>query len=163
VHNHEPQGYRCVFCDYLNGRFNDQVQDSHVVERTGQSLAFVSPRWWVNNEGHVIVVPAQHVENLYDLTEPMATPLLAAVRRAALALKSAYGCAGTSVRQHNEPAGDQEIWHLHVHVFPRHADDGLYGSPFRRAEPAEMDSYASRLRAAYRATSADPWPRTGSA
>lgn len=46
----------------------------------------------------------------------------------ALALKAALSCDGISTRQQNEPAGDQDVWHYHVHVFPRYADDGLYGS-----------------------------------
>jgi diadenosine tetraphosphate (Ap4A) HIT family hydrolase len=27
----------------------------------------------------------------------------------------------------NEPAGNQDVWHLHVHVFPRHDGDRSYG------------------------------------
>ena len=109
----------------------------------------VSPKWWVNNPGHVIIIPVPHVENLYDLPDSLAVPLLGAVRRAALALKAAYRCAGTSVRQHNEPAGNQDVWHLHVHVFPRYDGDGLYGSPSRPAGLGEMDDFAARLRPAY--------------
>jgi histidine triad (HIT) family protein len=131
------------------GVYNEFVSASHEVERTSQTLAFVSPKWWVNNEGHVIVIPLQHVENLYDLPDAVAVPLLGAVRRAALALKAAYGCPGTSIRQHNEPAGNQDIWHIHVHVFPRYDGDELYGAPSRQAEHSEMDHFAARLRPAY--------------
>jgi diadenosine tetraphosphate (Ap4A) HIT family hydrolase len=41
-------------------------------------------------------------------------------------MKDAYRCDGVSTRQHNEPAGDQDVWHLHVHVLPRHQGDQLY-------------------------------------
>jgi histidine triad (HIT) family protein len=41
-------------------------------------------------------------------------------------MRIAYACDGISLRQHNEPAGDQDVWHLHVHVFPRHQGDHLY-------------------------------------
>lgn len=149
--SHEPPDYECPFCGYAAGIFNDHVRASHVVEGTPESLSFVASRWWVNNEGHIIVIPRAHVENLYVIPDALAVPLMAALRRAALALKSAYGCAGTSVRQHNEPAGNQELWHLHFHVFPRYAGDELYGSPFRSAGHAEMDHRAALLRAAYAA------------
>jgi histidine triad (HIT) family protein len=53
------------------------------------------------------------------------------------------------VRQHNEPAGNQDAWHYHVHVFPRYAGDALYGSlPEREFVSAERRRpYADRLRA----------------
>ncbi len=41
-------------------------------------------------------------------------------------MKEGYGCEGTSFRQHNEPAGYQDVWHYHLHVFPRWKDDELY-------------------------------------
>jgi histidine triad (HIT) family protein len=41
-------------------------------------------------------------------------------------MKEVYRCDGVSTRQHNEPAGDQDVWHLHVHVFPRYEGDQLY-------------------------------------
>ena len=48
------------------------------------------------------------------------------VQRVAVAMRAAYACDGISVRQHNEPAGGQDVWHLHVHVFPRYDGDRLY-------------------------------------
>jgi len=35
-----------------------------------------------------------------------------------MALRAAYGCEGTSTRHYNEPAGNQDVWHIHIHVFP---------------------------------------------
>jgi histidine triad (HIT) family protein len=50
------------------------------------------------------------------------------VREVAIAIRQTYGCKGVSTRQHNEPAGNQEAWRYHGHVFPRYADDQLYSS-----------------------------------
>jgi len=41
-------------------------------------------------------------------------------------MKSSYKCDGISMRQHNEPAGNQDIWHYHLQVFPRYEGDNLY-------------------------------------
>ncbi len=62
-------------------------------------------------------------------------------------MRSAYDCEGTSTRQHNEPAGNQDVWHLHVHVFPRHGDDRLYEQhrSTRWVTPQERKPYADRL------------------
>jgi histidine triad (HIT) family protein len=65
----------------------------------------------------------------------------------ALAMKAAYACQGIMLRQHNEPAGEQHIWHYHLHVIPRYENDQLHLSrkqPFAAHERAE---YALQLRA----------------
>ena len=55
-----------------------------------------------------------------------------------------------STRQHNEPAGYQDVWHYHVHVFPRYAGDELYATRDVYWPSAdEMRAFADRLRAAW--------------
>jgi histidine triad (HIT) family protein len=65
-------------------------------------------------------------------------------------MREAYGCEGTSTRQHNGAAAGQEVDHLHVHVFPRYAGDGLYrrDAEHRFAPAEERAPYAAKLRAA---------------
>ena len=122
------------------------------MERTDDTITFVSPKWWQNNPGAVLVVPTRHVENLYDVPDELALPLLRATRRAALAVRAAYEAAGTSTRQHNEPAGNQDVWHYHVHVFPRFPGDDLYRSRSGWPSADEMADRAVQLRAAYGAS-----------
>lgn len=95
--------------------------------------------------GHVIIVPHLHYENIYDLPLGAATEVHAMAKSVALAMKNAYGCEGISTRQHNEPAGNQDVWHYHLHVFPRYMDDGLYGSERSLMGTAERAVYARRL------------------
>jgi histidine triad (HIT) family protein len=149
MYDHEPPGYDCPFCRLLRGVDSERNAQSDIVWRDARTAAFVSPRWWPANHGHVLVVPSTHVENLYDISEDDLCAVAATTKRIALALKEAYGCAGTSTRQHNEPAGNQDVWHLHVHVFPRYEGDRLYQrhEDHRWTTPAERLPYASRLRA----------------
>ena len=67
----------------------------------------------------------------------------------AVAMRAAYGCNGISTRQHNEPAGGQDAWHYHFHVFPRYHDDDLYGSkPLPRFATGEQRwPHVEKLRA----------------
>lgn len=94
----------------------------------------------------MLVVPNEHIENIYGLRRELAADIHETARRVALALKDGYGCAGVSTRQHNEPAGYQEVWHYHLHVFPRYEGDDLYGSPWRDTTPDERRPYAAKLR-----------------
>lgn len=98
----------------------------------------------------MLVIPNEHVENIYAIDESALCAVSATVKRVAVALRSAYACDGTSTRQHNEPAGNQDVWHLHVHVFPRYAGDDLYGSHEEThwTTAAERAPYAATLRAA---------------
>ena len=95
------------------------------------------------------MIPNRHFENVYDLPAELGTPIQRAVRSAALAMKSAFGCAGVSTRQHNEPAGNQDVWNYHVHVFPRWHGDTLYGTDGEPADPDELRRRAEALRAAW--------------
>jgi histidine triad (HIT) family protein len=111
-------------------------------------MALISPRWWPSNHGHVLVVPIRHYENLYELPAGVGHAVHDLVRDVAIAIRVIYGCGGVSTRQHNEPAGGQDAWHYHVHVFPRYAGDQLYASaPYPEFVTAEQrQPYADRLR-----------------
>ncbi|HTV20587.1 MAG TPA: HIT family protein [Polyangiaceae bacterium] len=145
---HAPPDYDCPLCAIVAGRNAalPYAQQSDVVLRAGGATAFISSRWWPNNAGHVIVIPDTHVENLYDLTAELAVPIHEAARRVAIAMKHVYGCAGTSTRQHNEPAGNQDVWHYHLHVYPRYEGDRLYELQGHLTSPEERAPYAARLR-----------------
>ena len=148
---HAPLDYGCPFCALVRGEDlpSPRTTQAEIVLREPDVVAFVASVQWPNNAGHVVVIPVRHFENLYDLPDDLAQPLLSATRRVALALKAAYGCPGTSTRQHNEPAGNQDVWHLHVHVFPRWADDRLYEQhrSTRWVTAEERRPYADRLAA----------------
>lgn len=103
------------------------LQDE-IVARDDLTLTFVGSHGFGTHPGHLLVIPHHHVENIYELTDKTAFAIDKAVRRAAIALRFGLGCEGISIRQHNEPAGDQDVWHYHVHVMPRYKDDGLYES-----------------------------------
>lgn len=142
MYNHAPPGYECSVCKVLAGDVGDDV----VVAEIAHAAALVSRRIWANGPGHVLVVPKAHYENLYDLEDVAGLDIHRLTRRIAIAFKLAYGCDGTSVRQHNEPAGNQhDMWHLHVHVFPRYEGDDLYRSDHRDSTLAERLDLATKI------------------
>ena len=143
MYNHAPPGYECFVCDVVAGAAGDNV----VVTENERALAIVSRRVWAKGPGHVLVVPKEHYENLYDLEDEAALDIHRLTRGIAIGLKKAFECDGTSTRQHNEPAGNQGLWHLHVHVFPRYDGDDLYGSPYRDSTYEERLDFAARLQA----------------
>jgi len=94
----------------------------------------------------VFVVANMHYENVYELPPELGAPIQRAVWNVALAMKQAYGCEGVSTVQHNEPHGNQDVWHYHV--FPRYPGDDLYASRRRLTTAEERQPYAEKLREA---------------
>jgi histidine triad (HIT) family protein len=64
----------------------------------------------------------------------------------ALAMKAVYSCDGVSTRQHNEPAGNQDVWHYHLHVTPRYEDDQFYLTHREFMPVNERAKHAEKLR-----------------
>jgi histidine triad (HIT) family protein len=98
------------------------------------------------NPGHVIVATKRQVETILDLDDELAGALFRTVVRVARAVDEAFKPAGITVLQANKPAGWQTVPHVHVHVLPRHADDGV-GLVWPRKEPPleELRALAARI------------------
>jgi histidine triad (HIT) family protein len=138
---HEPPDYDCPFCRIARGHLPGRV-----VFRNEDVMVLVNIKWWPNNPGGLLVVPVQHHENVYDLPPDLGSSIQWAVRASAKTLKAAFGCDGVSTRQHNEPAGNQDVWHHHTHVFPRWFGDRLYDLQGELVPLEEVERVASVLR-----------------
>jgi histidine triad (HIT) family protein len=154
--NHEPANYVCPFCLVINGVENERVQtkQADIVYRDDLITAFIASCWWGINKGHVIIVPNKHFENIYDLPAEYSHRVHDFEKELAIALKHTYLCDGVSSRQHNEPAGNQDVWHYHLHVFPRYNGDDLYHSTRAFADPVERTIFANRLKEYFNKTDA---------
>jgi histidine triad (HIT) family protein len=69
--------------------------------------------------GHTLVVPKAASRNILDADPATFGPLMAAVQKVALAVKTAFAADGITILQYNEAAGGQSVFHLHFHVIPR--------------------------------------------
>jgi histidine triad (HIT) family protein len=150
MYNHEPPGYECPLCLIAAGKPTDRGdQEPDVFYRDEICTAYVAGKWWRSNPGHVIIMPNNHYENLYDLPSEVGHRIFDVSQQVALALKKTYPCEGVSTRQHNEPAGNQDVWHYHLHVFPRNGGDELYLNHKDTYWPTaeEKRPYAEKLKA----------------
>jgi len=148
MYNHAPPNYVCPFCRLVQGQESEQSQlkQTDIVFQNAETTAFMATRKYPNNQGHVLIVPNQHFENIYDLPPALSTKIHALSRDIALAMKSEYRCDGITIRQHNEPAGDQNIWHYHLHVIPRYEEDDFQSAQKSPLEPGERAELARRLK-----------------
>ena len=90
------------------------------------------------------------------MPSPVGHTMFDLMRVTATALKETYRCDRTSGRQHNEPTGNQDVWHYHFHVFALYVGDNLYlnhaDSYWLSAE--QKRPYVERLRAYFSAFAA---------
>lgn len=145
MYTHAPEGYPCPFCLIVQDSLKST--NPEIVCQDDEITAFMSLHNWPNNLGHVLVIPNDHFENIYDLPVQLGSRIYQCARAVALAMKSAYGCAGITTRQHNEPAGGQEIWHYHLHVIPRYPGDEFYQTRLVLVEAGLRRENARKLRA----------------
>ncbi len=146
--HHEPAHYLCPFCDWLAGNETEHKQNDDIILQDECTTAFISPKWWINNPGNVIIIPNHHVENIYDIDDDTLSRIALATRHVACAIRETYdGCTGVSTQQHNEPDENQDIWHFHTHVFARYPGDRLYENHAnkRTVSHTERAPYAATL------------------
>jgi histidine triad (HIT) family protein len=98
-------------------------------------MAFISAHQWTKYRDYVLIIPNQYFENLYELPDEVGGKIHSLSRRSVLAKKAVYRCDGVSTRQHNEPAGNQDVWHYHLHVFSRYEQDNLYTGRYTLLPP----------------------------
>lgn len=97
--------------------------------------------------GHTLVLPRRHAADIWDIRREDAGRLMEAVHDVAALLAERLGPDGMTMFQANRPAGWQTVFHIHVHLVPRHEGDPLTPSwrP-RNAAEAELDATLSRIR-----------------
>lgn len=108
----------CIFCAVASG-----AAPRHVVLEDERTVAFLDRN--PATRGHTLVVPKLHARNLWTIDEPTFGAVAAMVRAVAQLLLERLQPDGVTLFQANERAGWQDVFHLHVHVVPRYADDGL--------------------------------------
>ena len=134
----------CVFCAIVAGR-----EPASRVYEDAATLAFMNLRQ--ANPGHVLVIPKAHVVTVDQLPLDLAAALGQAVVRVSRAIQCCFAPDGLSVWQSNGVAAGQEIFHVHVHLFPRRVGDGclaVYPALPPVVARAELDHLAARLQAA---------------
>ena len=135
----------CIFCRIITGEM-----PASVVHRDERCLAFMDIR--PVNPGHLLVVPVRHAPHLADTDAETAAHLMRVAHRMAAALRaSGLRCEGVSLALADGAAAGQEVFHVHLHVFPRWRGDGFglrFGPDYVVRSRPELDAAADAIRAA---------------
>lgn len=98
--------------------------------------------------GHTLVIPKARARNIYDIEPETLAHVHKVAQRIAKAATEVFRADGITVQQFNEPAGGQVVFHLHVHVMPRHDGVPLKPPATFKEETHVLAEQAQRLAAA---------------
>ena len=124
----------CLFCAILDGEL-----PAIIVDEDERTIAFmdINPA----TRGHALVIPRDHATDLLDASPQDVAAVAVAAQRLAKLMPERLGADGVNLLNACRPAAWQTVFHLHVHVIPRYADDPLR-LPWH-PEPGDMDAIAA--------------------
>jgi histidine triad (HIT) family protein len=106
----------CIFCKIANG----DIPSNTIYENSEFKVIMdIAPA----SKGHVLVIPKEHFDNIYDIDAETAGKLFQLVTVVARALKEVLNCDGMNVLQNNGLIAGQTVFHFHMHLIPRYEGD----------------------------------------
>jgi histidine triad (HIT) family protein len=109
----------CAFCKIARG-------EDHSVEVIGEGadwLAFFPTN--PATPGHTLIIPREHVSDVWELSPELGGVLMMAVVRVGRAIRSAVTPAGMNLISSSGEVAEQTVFHLHLHVVPRYEGDDI--------------------------------------
>ena len=130
-----------IFAKILRGEFpcHKVYEDDHVM-----AFLDIMPR----SPGHTLVIPKAAARNIIDIKVEDYLHVARATHKIAAAAKQAFNADGLTIQQFNEASGGQVVFHLHVHVMPRHDGIALLPPASRREDAKVLEDHAAKLIAA---------------
>ena len=107
----------CIFCKIVAG----ELPSLKVYEDT-ETLAFLDIH--PVNPGHTLVIPKAHHVNTFEAPEETWIKMTASVKKVAHAIKQGMGINDLNIVMNNGKFAGQVIFHAHIHIIPRHENDG---------------------------------------
>ena len=106
----------CIFCKIIAG----VIPSATIYEN--EEFKVILDRFPAN-EGHVLIMPKEHCDNLFGIEEEKAGRLFALAVKVAKVMKETLGFENMNLVQNNGPVAGQTVNHLHVHLIPRYEGD----------------------------------------
>ena len=115
------------------------------VYEDGKTLAFmdVMPQ----ADGHVLVIPKEAAENVFDLSPGGAAALMATTQKVAKAVKKGMNVMGIMIAQLNGSPAGQSVFHVHFHIIPRSAGADFRLHARQMEAPEKLKAFAEKIKA----------------
>jgi histidine triad (HIT) family protein len=128
----------CIFC-----RIVSRKAPAHRVYEDERTLVFMDI--FPVADGHTLIVPKAHCDDLFDADPEDLSALIARSRDVAHAIRRVLSPDGLGVFQLNGAAAGQTVFHYHMHLIPRHHGDGLQVHSRTPGDPERLADLARQL------------------
>ena len=130
----------CIFFSIISG----EIPSTTIYENSKFKVIMdIAPA----NKGHVLILPKEHYDNIYDIDTATAGELFELAAMTARALKSVLDCDGMNILQNNGTVAGQTVFHFHMHIIPRYEGDTVnIGWKELSYEDGEMEQLREAIR-----------------
>ena len=127
----------CIFCKIIKGEIPSRtIYEDDLIA----IIMNINPA----TNGHLLVIPKNHYENLMDTPNEIITHSMDIVREKIYPLlKERLNCKGLTISQNNELG--QEIKHYHIHLTPRY-DNDLLDFNYNKDMISDLDEIFNKLK-----------------
>ncbi|OGY41555.1 MAG: HIT family hydrolase [Candidatus Buchananbacteria bacterium RBG_13_36_9] len=130
----------CLFCQIINGQApaNKVYEDENVI-----AILDIHPV----SLGHTLIVPKKHSMNMLDADDVVLQSMILATKKIAQAILEGLGYDAFNLELNNGRIAGQIIPHLHWHIVPRTAEDGLQHWPGKSYKAGEAEEIINKIKA----------------
>lgn len=108
----------CIFCKIIAG----DIPSATIYEN--DECKVILDRF-PSGEGHALILPKNHVANIFEIDPEQAGRLFSLAAKLAKAMKEVLGFEHMNILQNNGTVAGQTVFHFHIHLIPRHEGDGI--------------------------------------
>jgi histidine triad (HIT) family protein len=107
----------CIFCKIAH----HQVP-AWMVHETDRSFAFLDIH--PMNPYHTLIIPKAHFNNIFDVPTEVLQEMMGTLKHVVDLYRDKLGMTDMQIINSNGKAGQQDVFHIHFHIAPRHSGDG---------------------------------------
>lgn len=135
-HTKKDQNGACVFCTLFDNQELDQ--DRYILYKDIQIAVILN--LYPYNAGHLLIIPKNHVENLYELSDEILSKIMKITAISTQIVKQGLACEAINFGANlGRLAGAGIPEHIHMHIVPRFAGDTGFFTVVGDAKPVSID------------------------
>jgi histidine triad (HIT) family protein len=93
------------------------------------------------SKGHLLLISKEPYEWIQDVPDELLSKMFLKVKKLILSMKKGLGCDYVQVS-----VVGKDVPHFHIHLIPRHFNDGLKGWDTLSYEDGEIEQLADKIR-----------------
>lgn len=129
----------CIFCKILN---NEIPSFTVYEDEDFKAILDIAPA----TKGHVLIIPKEHSENIFELSNDKAEKLFLVAKKITTALKNILNVSNFNLIQNNGRIAGQTVNHFHLHIIPRYSLDEISLWVPHENDPSVTENFANEVK-----------------